>query len=67
MPYISGQPYTDFHQTNLDWMVKELIRLKQLVEGDIREEIEKVLAEAFVDITYNSTDKSISFFLTLGD
>lgn len=58
-------PYTNFHELNADWIVQKVKELDERVNGDIRSEIEKVLADAFVDITYNAGDKSISFYLAL--
>ena len=58
-------PYTNFHELNADWIVQKVKELDERMNGDIRSEIEKVLADAFVDITYNAGDKSISFYLTL--
>lgn len=58
-------PYTNFHELNADWIVAKVKELDERVNGDIRAEIEKVLADAFVDITYNAGEKSISFHLAL--
>lgn len=66
MPYIfAGQPYTNFHETNLDWVIQKVRELDERLNGDIRGEIEKVLKDAFVDITYDASQKSISFFINL--
>lgn len=58
-------PYTNFHELNADWIVAKVKELDERVNGDIRGEIEKVLADAFVDITYNADDKAISFYIAL--
>ena len=58
-------PYTNFHELNADWIVAKVKELDERMNGDIRAEIEKVLADAFVDITYNASDKAISFYLAL--
>ena len=62
---VSCTPYTNFHELNLDWVIKKVQELDERVNGDIRAEIEKVLADAFVDITYNADDKAISFYIAL--
>lgn len=58
-------PYTNFHELNADWIVAKVKELDERVSGDIRGEIEKVLADAFVDITYNAGEKAISFYIAL--
>lgn len=58
-------PYTNFHELNADWIVAKVKELDERVNGDIRAEIEKVLADAFVDIAYNADGKSISFYIAL--
>ena len=42
--YFNKYPYTDFHELNLDWLLKEYKRLKEEIEK-IKEEIKELREE----------------------
>lgn len=58
---VSMVPYTNMHQLNLDWVVQKVQSLEEQFNDSVEDEIRRVLKDAFVNIVYDSGDKSIRF------
>ena len=72
-------PYTNFHDLNLDWIIKTLKETKEYVDTEIQSMedyiqddlpglVQELISETVIDITmsYNATDTSITFEFTEG-
>ena len=72
-------PYTNFHDLNLDWILKTLQETKNYVDTEIQSMedyiqddlpglVQELIDETIIDITmsYNATDTSITFEFTEG-
>lgn len=66
MALFNDFPYTNFHEINLDWVIKTVKKLESIY-GDVAEEIiREILNEYFLQITYSQAAEMINLAATDG-
>lgn len=57
-------PYTDFHDMNLDWIIKTVKDLKNIIDNNLDDMIREQLDKLFIDAMYDEDTETL--ILTLG-
>lgn len=56
-------PYTNFHDINLDWILKQMTELKSYVTDQIddiiTQQVELILADAIIQGYYDASDETL--------
>lgn len=56
-------PYTNFHELNAGWIIDKLNELWAFIHGEIEDEIKKIMAKYFADISYDEATRTITLKL----
>lgn len=64
---ISQWPYSDMHQLNLDWILAELKKFNDWVEGSATEDIKNFINNQFnnimINASYNAETETLTLFM----
>ena len=64
---ISQWPYSNMHQLNLDWILTELKKFNEWVEGSASEDIKNFINDQFnnimINASYNAETETLTLFM----
>lgn len=60
-------PYVNFHDLNLDWIIKELKAEKDFLENDLEGVIEEMIRNIIVNLAISYEAESETLVFTLGE
>lgn len=58
-------PYTDFHDMNLDWIIKTVKDLKNIIDNNLDDMIREQLDKLFIDAMYDEDTETLILTLSM--
>lgn len=52
-------PYTDFHELNLDWLIKTVRDMEYKMDDGFKKYIREAIDSLFIDVMYNETTETL--------
>lgn len=52
---MTGFPYSNFHQLNLDWLLNEMKRVTDWIDNTASEDIQNIINQKFNDLMLDAT------------